>query len=131
MRPYLLAAALLAATPLTPASAAACLATAQAPSGDPNVIGTGSLTCTASFPGMAVTVCLESLHVATFPGWHADLCSTRAAGAGATSVSETVVRCYGETVLVRTTAYGTDDAGRQTSATSAPVLVFGVGSCGP
>ena len=128
----LLAAVLLAATPLPHAAAEdVCMASAEAPYGDPNVLGTGTLTCTAPFAGMRVTACLQYLPVSGDLIWLTQACSTVHAGPGATSVTATAVRCFDEAAVVRTTAAGTDQLGRETWAISAPVLVRGVGSCGP
>ncbi len=136
MRPYLLAAAVAlsaAVLPASSASAAGCTAVADAPTtyGDAWVFGSGRFTCAAPAAGMTVTVCLQKLETGDLD-WHDYGCDSRTASTVRTVVSQDVAVCYVDgPALFRTTASGSNAAGDATKTASAPVLVQGVGSCGP
>lgn len=132
MRPYLLAAAVaLTAAAATPATAAECTATAATPwaSGDV-VMGEGSFSCLTPYAAMTVTTCLESLHPAGPVGWVTESCSTWTA-AGTIVTADAWACIQGGPALVRTIAFGTNESGVYSYAASAPVLVLGIGNCGP
>lgn len=124
MRPYVLAAALLAAT-AAPSSAllpTACRATAAAPSAQ-HSFGTeaaGSFGCDTARAALSVQVCLERLDG---PKWVAVACENNAA-TGATTVSATAYGCDWGLFLYRTTARGTSSDGESGSAASLPVAYY-------
>ena len=132
MRPYLLAAALLAVPALPAAAEDTCLIQVDRPYGRDDVMHVrGSMTCTAPFPGMSVTVCLESLKPASGTvGWVVEDCNTAYAAPGATTVSASLAYCVGGgPAVVRGTATAVDQAGRPVSGTSAPTVIQGMQNC--
>ena len=125
MRPYALAAALVAALAPVPASAAenTCLVRVSDPvrySWYTEVEAT--MTCTAWFPGMALTVCLESVNpLGDTVGWSPLACDTVQAWTGSTTVSATAGTCIRTiAAVVRGAAYAADEYGRAVEATSLP-----------
>ena len=134
MRHYVVAAALVAA--LAPVSASSaedtCLIRVSQPYGRDDVIHVeGTMTCTSWFPGMAFTLCLESLKPASGTvGWGVEACSTSIADTGATSVSSAVSLCIARgPAVLRGTATGADKLGRPVSGFGAPTVALGQENC--
>ena len=135
MRPYLAAAVLVAAlAPVTPSSAEdVCLVRVEPLfTRFDHVEATATLTCTASFPGMAVTTCVESLKPSSpSAGFAAEDCFTDYARPGETSVIGFAWSCIaGGPSVVRGAAYAVDAAGRPVSGFGQPTVVAGVENCG-
>ena len=135
MRPYLPLAATLAAAlaPLSPAAAEdTCLIRVSAPYGAFDVVHVdGTITCTAPFPGLSVSVCLESLKPASgSAGWVVEDCATGFAAPGGTTASATAYECIGGgPAIVRGTAFAVDQAGRPVSGFGPPTVVAGAQNC--
>ena len=132
MRPYLLAAALVAALAFPSSAEDTCLIRVATPYGRDDVMHvSGTMTCTAPFPGMSITVCLESLKPASGTvGWVVEDCNTAFAAPGATTVSASLAYCIGGgPALVRGRANAVDQAGRPVSGVSAPTVVPGQQNC--
>ena len=133
MRPYLpLAAAVIAATVLPSAAEDTCLIRVSAPYGAFDVVHVdGTITCTAPFSGLSVTVCLESLKPGSGTvGWFVEDCATGFAAPGGTTASATAYECIGGgPAIVRGTAYAVDQAGRPVSGFGPPTVVAGGQNC--
>ena len=126
MRRYVLAAALVAALAPAPASAEnTCLVRVSEPAKRGWVTEVeATMTCTAWFPGLELTVCLESVKpLGDAVGWGAEVCETVQTWAGSTSVWGTVGWCVRNSpAVVRGAAYAVDEYGRPVEGFGRPAL---------